>query len=103
MTKEDYSKYYIQGSDHYLVPSDIFVELIDEMINWREDAKIQSKENEKLKQSLIDVKKLINENRRWETYFDNEGNMEDEFDGLYQDTVYDILQIIDKFLGDEHD
>ena len=39
MTKEDYFKYYIQGSDHYLIPKDVFDELFDEMENWREEAK----------------------------------------------------------------
>ena len=38
MSKEDYFKYYIQGSDHYLIPKDIFEELFDEMNNWKEDA-----------------------------------------------------------------
>ena len=39
MTKEDYFKYYIQGSDHYLIPKDIFEELFDEMSNWRDESK----------------------------------------------------------------
>ena len=39
MNKEDYFKYYIQGSDHYLIPKDIFNELFDEMSNWREEVK----------------------------------------------------------------
>lgn len=39
MNKEDYIKYYIQGSDHYLIPKDIFNELFDEMSNWKEDTK----------------------------------------------------------------
>ena len=30
MNKEDYSKYYIQGSDHYLIPKDVFDELLEE-------------------------------------------------------------------------
>ena len=38
MSKEDYFKYYIQGSDHYLIPKDIFDELYDEMNNWKQDA-----------------------------------------------------------------
>ena len=38
MKKEDYNKFYIQGSDHYLIPKDIFEELFDEMNNWKEDA-----------------------------------------------------------------
>lgn len=37
MNKEDYFKYYIQGSDHYLIPKDIFDELFYEMENWKED------------------------------------------------------------------
>lgn len=39
MNKEDYSKYYIQGSDHYLIPKDEFKELFNEMSNWREESK----------------------------------------------------------------
>jgi hypothetical protein len=39
MNKEDYSKYYIQGSEHYLIPKDIFEELYDEMNNWRNETK----------------------------------------------------------------
>ncbi len=39
MNKEDYFKYYIQGSDHYLIPKDVFDELFEEMSNWREEAK----------------------------------------------------------------
>ena len=39
MNKEDYFKYYIQGSDHYLIPKDIFDELFNEMNNWREESK----------------------------------------------------------------
>lgn len=39
MKIEDYSKYYIQGSDHYLIPKDVFDELFDEMVNWKEETK----------------------------------------------------------------
>ena len=39
MKIEDYSKYYIQGSDHYLIPKDVFKELFNEMSNWREESK----------------------------------------------------------------
>ena len=39
MKKEDYNKFYIQGSDHYLIPKDEFDELFDEMENWKEEAK----------------------------------------------------------------
>ena len=39
MKIEDYTKYYIQGSDHYLIPKDVFDELFDEMENWKEESK----------------------------------------------------------------
>ena len=38
MKIEDYRKYYIQGSDHYLIPKDVFKELFNEMVNWREES-----------------------------------------------------------------
>lgn len=41
MTREDYSKYYIQGSDHYLIQKDIFNELFNEMNNWKKEAQKQ--------------------------------------------------------------
>ena len=41
MTREDYSKYYIQGSDHYLIPKYVFKELFNEMINWKEESQRQ--------------------------------------------------------------
>ena len=41
MKIEDYNKYYIQGSDHYLIPKDVFKELFDEMVNWREESNKQ--------------------------------------------------------------
>ena len=39
MNKENYNKFYIQGSDHYLIPKDVFDELFNEMSNWKEDTK----------------------------------------------------------------
>ncbi len=39
MKLDDYSKYYIQGSDHYLIPKDEFVELYREMEAWKEQVK----------------------------------------------------------------
>lgn len=41
MTREDYSKYYIQGSDHYLIPKNIFDELFTEMGNWKKESQEQ--------------------------------------------------------------
>ena len=41
MNLEDYNKYYIQGSDHYLIPRDVFKELFNEMVNWKEESQKQ--------------------------------------------------------------
>lgn len=49
MKIEDYNKYYIQGSDHYLIPKDEFKELFNEMVNWKEESKNQ---NARLKKQL---------------------------------------------------
>ena len=49
MNKEDYFKYYIQGSDHYLIPKDVFKELFNEMINWKEEVKELKKQLEYLR------------------------------------------------------
>ena len=53
MNKEDYFKYYIQGSDHYLIPKDVFDELFNEMVNWREENKIL-KENAEHNDKVVD-------------------------------------------------
>lgn len=53
MNKEDYNKYYIQGSDHYLIPKDVFIELFNEMINWKE-------ESQKQKEVIDKIQKIIN-------------------------------------------
>ena len=52
MKIEDYSKYYIQGSDHYLIPKDIFIELFNEMSNWREEVKELNKQLEDTNEEL---------------------------------------------------
>lgn len=54
MTTEDYNKYYIQGSDHYLIP--------------RDELKILLRENQELKKQVEeyqkDIKDLDNQNKR---------------------------------------
>ena len=37
MKIEDYTKYYVQGSDHYLIPKDVFIELFNEIVHWKEE------------------------------------------------------------------
>ena len=53
MNREDYFKYYIQGSDHYLIPKDVFMELFNEMINWKEESKIL-RENAEHNDKVVD-------------------------------------------------
>ena len=60
MTKEDYSKYYIQCSDHYLIPKDVFKELFNEMSNWREEAKELKKQQEEFIDYLTSYIELLN-------------------------------------------
>ena len=52
MNKEDYFKYYIQGSDYYLIPKYEFIELFSEMENWREEVKELKKQLEEYKNEL---------------------------------------------------
>ena len=47
MKMDDYSKYYIQGSDHYLIPKDVFKELVNE--------------NEKSEKARIEAIKILKE------------------------------------------
>ena len=56
MNLEDYTKYYIQGSDHYLIPKDVFKELFNEMINWKEETIELKKQVEELSKNYnLDV------------------------------------------------
>lgn len=53
MKLEDYNEYYIQGSDHYLIPKTAFIELYEETNNFRKE----SREN---KEVIDKAKELIN-------------------------------------------
>ena len=59
MNKEDYSKYYIQGSDHYLIPKDVFDELFEEMESWKHDTQ---KYKEVIDKAIKEIKKELKEN-----------------------------------------
>lgn len=93
---EDYFKYYIQGSDHYLIPKDVFNELFVEMENWREDTnkykevivmkkyqRLQGKEWHKVKNSF----------RLLYTYKNDNGNIK----GIYTNGKIKIVH----WLNDE--
>lgn len=74
MNKEDYSKYYIQGSDHYLIPTEIFNELLEENQQLKADygnkAQVERdlllEENERLKDNWNYIKKMLKEARQEE-------------------------------------
>ena len=55
MKIEDYFKYYIQGSDHYLIPKDVFDELFNEMINWKEESQKQKEVINKAVLELVNI------------------------------------------------
>ena len=110
MNKEDYNKYYIQGSDHYLIPKYEFDELFNEMSNWKEEAKELKKQLEELKSTnkvlsekltkdkilkqdclttccgipIGDIPKLINQQKKFIKY------LEDEFTKIQNDIEKEI-------------
>ena len=70
MNKEDYNEYYIQGSDHYLIPKDIFDELFGEMINWKEESKQQKEKVNKLEILIENLKLGVTLNQEQEDLLD---------------------------------
>ena len=72
MNKEDYFKYYIQGSDHYLIPKDIFDELYDEMNNWKQDTNKYKEIIDKAIEKINDYKIYCKENKGFTEYTDIE-------------------------------
>ena len=59
MKIEDYNKYYIQNSNHYLIPKDVFMELFNEMINWKEDTNKYKEVIDKATNELFILKDMI--------------------------------------------
>ena len=78
MNKEDYFKYYIQGSDHYLIPKDVVKELFDEMINWRDESKKQKEVIDKVIEYINKYESI----KAYYEYIDEDG--------------YDELEIIEE-------
>lgn len=74
MKIEDYFKYYIQGSDHYLIPKDIFDELFGEMESWKEESQRQKEVIDKImnlikKYGKYDGKKCTRGFQMWSADF----------------------------------
>ena len=84
MTEEDYFKYYIQGSDHYLIPKDVFKELFNEMSNWRDESK-------QLKEVIEEVREYV-EKTPISSILEVHCGYEEEY-------TQPLLQILDKAKG----
>ena len=80
MTREDYSNYYIQGSDHYLIPKDIFDELFNEMDNWKKEAQKQKEVIDKAVELLGNYKHYSTPDEKQNS--DNEDLVNKAFDIL---------------------
>ena len=70
MNKEDYFKYYIQGSDHYLIPKDVFDELFYEMESWKEDTQKYKEVIDKAREELKKGLRELDTRRREEVYIE---------------------------------
>ena len=121
MNKEDYFKYYIQCSDHYLIPKDVFIELFDEMENWKEEAKELKEELEKCYCNRTDCsgrikgsktydsleQKIKNQQKEFILYLENEKDrLARECSQIYEDSLgktrlvnEDIFNEVDKILS----
>ena len=117
MTKEDYFKYYIQGSDHYLIPKDVFDELFEEMSNWREEAKELKKQLEKCYCNRTDCsgrikgsktcdsleQKIKTQQKDFISYLENEKNrLIHEVSHYYTDS-FDRQHVVNEDVYDEVD
>lgn len=73
MKLEDYRKYYIQGSDHYLIPKDEFEELLDEMQNWKEENEKQEEIIEKAIEYVktVEILNILEVHRGYEEEYTN--------------------------------
>ena len=88
MNEEDYFKYYIQGSDHYLIPKYIFDELFNEMNNWKEESK---KQKEAIGKAIEDLNKYESIKAYYE-YIDEDGYDEYNYDENFKKELLDILK-----------
>lgn len=86
MNIEDYNKYYIQGSDHYLIPKNEFIELFNEMLCWKEESKKQTEVIDKVieyvKRNIYSYYDSKGEKYIEETVFERNANPEELLDIL---------------------
>ena len=116
MNKEDYSKYYIQGSDHYLIPKDVFDELFDEMENWKEENKELKKQLEECYCNRTDCsgrikgsktydsleQKIKTQQKKFILYLENESKKVCRDMGFRQNIYKEILSKFKEIIGDNN-
>ena len=119
MNKEDYFKYYIQGSDYYLIPKYEFNELFDEMSNWREEAKelkkqleerpkeyvfignAQNKTRDFINQITKDNKEYKNQQKKFIEYLEYQVKLQEELNDIHLATGFEeILSKYKEIIGD---
>ena len=87
MSREDYAKYYIQGSDHYLIPKDVFIELFEEMSNWKEEAKELKEELKKCYCNRTDCSGRIKGSKTYDSLEQKIKNQQKEFIEYLEDYI----------------
>ena len=118
MKIEDYFKYYIQGSDHYLIPKDIFMELFNEMVNWKEEVKELKKQLttyqilhrdckvDNLK-NISKIEEMENQQKEFikylNSYIDLLNYKPDMLEEAQKDILKEILQKYKSIIGDIND
>ena len=98
MKIEDYNEYYIQGSDHYLIPKDAFIELFNEMSNWKEEAKELKKQQQEFINYLEDE---INEHKNKEPFIVVNICSSYDLTQIELNILKDILQKYKEIIGDD--
>ena len=98
MKIEDYNEYYIQGSDHYLISKDAFMELFNEMENWREEAKELKKQLEEKENIACNWKDSCLENAGKIEILENQLK---EFISYLEDKICIAGKVLDKPEEDE--
>ena len=113
MNKEDYNKYYIQGSDHYLIPKDIFDELFNEMSNWREEAKKLKKQlttyqilhrdcNVDNLKNISKIEEMKNQQKKFIEYLEYQVKLQEELNDIHLATGFEeILSKYKEIIGDD--
>ena len=101
MKIEDYNEYYIQNSNHYLIPKDVFMELFNEMINWKEENKIL-RENAENNDKVVDKvnwenQKLKEHIEKYEHYCKTTGIEElMKENQKYKEVIDKVIKLIEK-------